>query len=289
MSKYITLPRLVIVDATAQPVWWLIGAPPITAYTGFARALTRSLCQGRAEVHHQGVAIIHHDAQFDGECFHGDLSVHQRRAVSFISKDDYAKGADTQMAHQPTARCRMVVSLVIRLPDELAVNLDTVRQFLRGGRLAGGTIMPFRHHEHMALFSSDEDEEGLKMLASGFSITDQSHLLSAEHTAGRDPLDRLFIRTRRLARPSTEQSDDNPLPWLMPTTVGYREITPRIHRSGVRLNAQSEPFLHAYAEPLVGLVQYQPFRKAGLHFWQMRTPEQGIHVAQTSTTSTLLS
>lgn len=283
MSKYITIPKLVITDANAQPAWWLVGAPPITAYTGFARALTRALCQGRDEVHHEGIAIIHHDLQFAGDVLDDPkhLLVHQRRAASFISKADYPSGSHA-LSHQPTARCRLEASLVIRLPDTLAVSLDTVHQFLRGGRLAGGTIMPFRQQERMAYFSSDEDvtQTEKQTLTSGFSVVDQSHLLRADYTPGRDPLDRLLIRTRRLDRPHHAAADAQ-MPWLMPTTVGYREITTRTIRHQVRRSEPSDPVLHAYAEPLVGLVQYQSFRTAGLHFWKMHTKESGIHVATT--------
>ncbi|HEB71385.1 MAG TPA: type I-F CRISPR-associated protein Csy2, partial [Nitrospirae bacterium] len=45
MSQYLLIPRLEVKNANAQPAWWIIGPPPMTAYAGFAQALALSICE----------------------------------------------------------------------------------------------------------------------------------------------------------------------------------------------------------------------------------------------------
>lgn len=265
MSQYIVLPRLTVSNANAQPVWWMIGPPPVTAYLGFAQALARRLKLQS----HQGIAIVHHDIQFLGETGAGfrDLHPHQYRAASFIDAKDYSSKNHHALSLQPTARCHLVVSLVIRIDDNAAFPTKDIRVFLRGARLAGGTIIDAP--EPTLVDAECSPEHVPRKVPSGFSVISRQDLM-VKHDGERDMLDVLLRLTRR----SADHSEN--LAWLVPTALGYAEITARQQRSGVRGD-----FPHAYAEPLVGLVQYRSARKAGLHFWRYRYPQARVCVAST--------
>ena len=266
MSHYIVIPQLEVANANAQPVWWMIGPPPVTAYLGFAHALALKL--GVAA--HDGVAIVHHDIQFLGER-HWDYGVdtllpQQFRAASFIDADDYSDKNKYALSTQPSARCRLKASLVIRFKDDDSFSMDDVPRILRGARLAGGGIV--RHGE--ARYSDTTDiAELTKAVGSGFSIVERQDLMVLAE-GERDMLDVIL----RLTRPG--ETPDKDRAWLLPTSLGYIEISPRRRRRHVRGD-----FPHAYAEALVGLVQYRSLRDAGLHFWRYGQPHPHVFVAST--------
>ena len=89
MSRYIVIPNIKVTNANAQPAWWIVSAPAMTAYVGFAHALALSLSATK----HDGVAVIHHDIQFLGEQYDGtDFLPHQFKSSGLIDKSDYASG-----------------------------------------------------------------------------------------------------------------------------------------------------------------------------------------------------
>lgn len=305
MNQYIVLPRLAVSNANAQPAWWIIGPPPITAYLGFARALARRL--GKPE--HDGVAIVHHDIQFLGENFPEGLSPHQYRAASFIDQDDYA-GKSMSLSSQPTARCHLSVSIIIRISGSAGVS--AVQKAVRGMRLAGGDLLPTAHSGDVWVVSEEDLEEAMhRSVRAGFSIVSRQDLMVLSPQDGdRDMLDVLLRVTRRsevretatgknksgTPEPATNPDEipeesaaaengsgtpdevpeqSAPRGFLMPTTLGYAQITARANRLGVR-----DGLPHAYVEPLVGLVQYQSYRKAGLHFWKFQTPSPDTWIAE---------
>lgn len=268
MSQFVVLPRVEIRNANAQPAWWMIGPPPLTAYVGFAHALALAI----GATSHEGIAVVHHDIQFLGET-HWDFGIetllpHQFRAASFIDKEDYSSKNPHVLSSQPTARCHLNASLVIRFPDDALFRFSDVTTFLRGGRIAGGTVIG---HGKPAYFPpAGEDLAAVtKAVGSGHSIISRQDLM-VKTEADRDMLDVVL----RLTRPVEKRSDDQK--WLQPTSLGYVEITPRQKRRNVRGG-----FPHAYAEPLVGLVQYRTLREVGLHFWRYHHPRPNVFLAST--------
>lgn len=264
MSQYLVIPRLEIRNANAQPAWWMIGPPPVTAYLGFAHAMSLAISAGI----HDGIAIVHHDVQFLGEQFVNTLLPHQFRSASFIDNDDYSSKNKHVLSSQPTARCHVIVSIVVRFKDDTAFGLkDALPSFLRRGRIAGGSIIDHEKPKHVRAMG--ELSEVKNAIGSGFSIVSRQDLMVMEE-GDRDMLDVLL----RLIRPAEKLTDD--AKWLLPTSLGYIEISPRKQRRNVRGG-----FPHAYAEPLVGLVQYQSLRRAGLHFWLYHHPKPNTFIAST--------
>ena len=97
MSGYLVIPRLDIRSANAQPAWWIVGAPALTAFHGFAYALGLST---NAKIN--GIGVIHHDIDFLGEELYGDLFPYNLRAAGFIDENDY--GGDKQLPRRRTPR-----------------------------------------------------------------------------------------------------------------------------------------------------------------------------------------
>jgi hypothetical protein len=63
----------------------------------------------------------------------------------------------------------------------------------------------------------------------------------------------------------------------MPTALGYLTITEFQNRKNVRGGLP-----HAFAEPLVGMVQYQALRRAGIPIWKAANPDAQTFLVTTS-------
>lgn len=280
MSHYLVIPEIEVRNANAQPAWWIIGPPPITAYMGFAHAFGLHL-----QALPNGIAILHHDIQFLGETIGGSFRPNQFRSASFIDDQDYNSKNPSVLSSQPTARCHVSVSLVLRFSEDCVLSERTATSFLRGRRLAGGDIV---RYGKPFLLAEQNDPEAVRQFVhrnirrSLWSLVDRSDLMIPVE-GDRDPLDTLLRVTRRFESPKAPQSgsieapSDDDRAWLTPTTLGYAEISERKHRRNVR-----EGLLHAYAEPLVGLVQYKPLRHSGLKFWSSTSPMPGVYLASAS-------
>lgn len=261
--NYLVIPRIEVRNANAQPAWWIIGPPPLTAYAGFAHALALALelpgCRG--------FGVVHHDIQYLGESAGGDFRPHQFRAASFIDKDDYSSKNQYALSAQPTARCHLCVSLAIAFDDEAGLDIDTLLpRFLHGARLAGGNLV-----EYGKCVLKGSPIDAAAYLKNGHALHERQDLM-VKQEGERDMLDVVL----RLTDPQRRGSDDPPPPWLMPTTLGYRAVTSFQQRNNVR-----DGLPHAYAEPLVGLVQYQPLRDGGLPIWRAVNPDPSTFLVTT--------
>lgn len=241
MSRYLVIPRVQVNNANAQPVYWIVSAPPPTAFHGFSHAL--GLAIGAQT---QGIGIIHHHIEFLGEAVFGTLHPYQFRAAGLIDQDDYSSKNPYALSAQPSARCHLTVSLVIRFTGaaEAQLSLEKVHNFLAQARIAGGSII-----EYEEINLSSDPEEICKTIHSGQALHERQDLMVRE--PGEDYLDVILRQTRN-------HKDK----FLMPTTLGYRTITPIEKRRNSRKRLP-----HAYVDPLVGLVQYQPLRTGGIPLW----------------------
>ena len=279
MTKYIVIPDIKVTNANAQPVWWMISAPSLTAYAGFAHALALKLeAKG-----HKGVAAVHHNIQFLGEELTNQYGgraflPHQFRAAGLIDKNDYPAGS-MSLSSQPTARCHLNISLVIAMADDVKLLGTKVESFLRGARIAGGSII--NHGEvvcgiatHREALEHIRKESG----KTGYSIVERQDLMKIQDQ-DRDMVDVVLRHTRRYAPESKthQNTDDNEksesTAWVVPTCLGYAGISPIKERSKSR-----KELPHLYVEPLVGLVQYSNSRDGILQFWRYTHPQPNVFV-----------
>lgn len=246
--SYLLLPRLRIRAANALAGNLAISPAQVMACVLFGHNLgLKTGCEP------QRVAILHHDTQLLGE--HGsdgfyDFHPQQRRGATFIDGVDYSSKNPHALSLQPTATCHLTLSLLIEVDGR--INTDKIKRFLRTARIAGGNIDS--HGEIEA-----EDELDALHLPKGFWLIERSDLLQTDGS----PVDALVAAIgRRPAKAETAAAQPDgappPLPesWLAASVLGYAMTTPFEARAGVRQTDRGETPLHAFCEPLLGLVQY---------------------------------
>lgn len=268
-EEYLLLPRLEVRTANAQSTWWLINAAPVVAANLFAHNLGRV-----TGAFPRRVGILHHDAQFLGEVFYRQFRPQQRRGAVYINGDDYSSKNKHALSLQPTATCHLTLSLVLAFDAlEGSPSISEAENFLAGARLAGGQVVG--HGKPDAAGSLPELRQ---VLPAGYWLVERPDLINAADSSA-DPLDALIAACSRPRRRWKDRSGDpetapNPDSWVVPATLGYALLNEPADRPGAR-----EGHPHAYAEPLVGLVQYLSLRQLAdqaLPFWRTVWPRDDV-------------
>lgn len=236
--NYLLIPQIRVQSANAHTCGFLLGGPPVLPSVFFAHALSRKLgCSVT------GVALIHHQAVPLGQSF-GVYSPQQRRAAAFTFTNKPARDYSSKNAHalssQPVACAHLRISLILEV--EGLRTIEGVQSFMFGGRLSGGQITA-----HGAPSFCDTIGEAVEKEQTGFCVIDRRDLMER-----RDGKNQAMLLVENLGRQSSRDAGDA---WLSAACLGYAPVTPFEQREGVR-----EGYDHAFAEPLVGLVQYQSMR-----------------------------
>lgn len=268
MSFLAVIPHIRVQGANLQTSGILLGGVPLVASTMFAHALARKL-----GVKDTGVIYIHHDRQDLGEILkdnYNRIFFHpaQRRGSAFINKNDYSSKNPNALSLQPTASCHLHLSLVIRFDGRRRPRLADLQNLLINSRFAGGQIISVGEVEW-----ADDNEKTLKdvlgnTLKTGFVVLDRHDVLLAYQQS--QNLNRLQAFTRLLALTKDGLNyafgEHHGLSFLSATNLGYALLEdPKTDRTGVRqaydLDGNVMVTSHAYAEPLIGLVQYVSIRQ----------------------------
>lgn len=273
--SYLLLPRLRIRAANALAGNLAVSPAQVLACVLFGHNLgLKTGCKP------QRVAILHHDAQLLGEYgsdgFY-DFHPQQRRGATFIDGVDYSSKNPHALSLQPTASCHLTLSLLIETWG--SINTQKIKRFLRTARIAGGNV-----DDHAEIETAD-DLDALH-LPKGFWLIERSDLLQGEGS----PVDALVTAIgRRPAKAETTavQPDHTPplLPtsWLAASVLGYAMTTPFEVRAGVRQTDRGETPLHAFCEPLLGLVQYVSTGDYGPHpipWWEHTWLQDDVFVVR---------
>jgi len=273
VSYYLVIPYIEVKAANALASNYAISAAPIMAISLFAHNLGR---QTRNEA--LGVAVIHHDAQFLGE--HGSgfarFAFQQRRAATFINKDDYA-GSGQTLSLQPTANVHLTLSLIIEM--KRPPQLGRTTEALTSGRIAGGRIERFGDP---VSFDAGDDALLGALPKGGFWLLEREDLMHAHDNPVVALITALGQRPQRASSDPEDESPNNS--WLTPAVLGYAATTSFEKRTGVRMldDDHSIP-LHAFAEPLLGLAQYVSLRdyaNTEIPFWRTSWIEPGVFVTR---------
>lgn len=268
MSYYLLIKNMKVRGANALACHYAISPAPIMASNLFAHALGRAL-----DMPHLAVAYLHHDGRYHAEsdpvADFKKTVFQQRRAATYINKDDYAQGT-TSLSLQPVANISLKVSIVIefaQLPDA-----DVARRFITQGRFAGGVIESFRD---IVVFDEYDEQGFLAIPGNGYWLVDRSDCLE-----GDDPAQSLV---EQLAKKPSSGSDENNS-WLTPIVAGYSLIsTPVDQLPGVRSLSDGSHPAHAFGEPLLGLAQFVSVRarEAGLiPFWKASWVNETTYLLQ---------
>lgn len=268
--SYLLLPRLRIRAANALAGNYAITPAQVMACVLFAHNLgLQTGCRP------QRVAILHHDAQLLGEYgsdgFY-DFHPQQRRGATFIDGVDYSSKNPHALSLQPSASCHLTLSLLLEINGRIPT--AKISHFLRSARIAGGNIDS--HGEMQTAHELDE-----LTLPKGFWLIERSDLLQREGS----PVDALLAALGR--KPAKASTEPPPLPesWLAASVLGYAMTTPFATRAGVRQTQQGDTPLHAFCEPLLGLVQYVSTGHYGprpLPFWEHSWLQDDVFVVRQS-------
>lgn len=263
-----------IAKATALQNHWVLSPPSLMAVRGFVYAMGLQCGFLNAEF-----AVIHHNVQYlgswngykytsqDGKnvrAYHADFLPEQFKAASFIDADDCIAGT-IQLAMQPSVRCNAEMSLIIKISDAEADDIDhrALRNFMFCGKIAAGDITDFKQR----IIKKDGQERTLldytevkKCINSGFFVLDRSDIIedTLKNNSDMDGfdvvLDMFFDFEMR-----------KNYGWLGLTTVGYQAFEPFVNRLSVRSG-----LTHAYGEGIIGLIEYRSVHNefADIPFWK---------------------
>lgn len=243
MRAYLLIPSIRVQSANIVSSQIAVGGPPVTAALMFAHAMALKADLG---VEVLGVALIHHSIEPLGQWFYGVFYPQQRRAAAFTFTNspakDYSSKNKQALSLQPTASAHMRISLIIEL-DRPVTAPDSVSRFLGSAKFSGGVVTG---HDSIAQF--DEMDDALEHVQTGFAVLDRRDLLDPSHCA--NPAQAMVESLGRARESGDEDS------WLSATCVGYAAITDFEAKQGAR-----EGYPHAFAEPLVGMVQFRSMRQ----------------------------
>ena len=240
--SYLVFPRVRVQAANMLSASFLMGGPPVFAAYGLGEALCFHL-GGGAKV--TGMALIHHNREALGQSFYGVFSPQQRRAAAFTfgksaNGSDYPSKNPHALSLQPVACAHLRVSIIWEL--EQVAGVKEAREFLHRARLSGGLVTG-----HGEIVLEDSLEAAFDRVGNGYVVTDRRDMLEDK---GKNQAELLVEALG--AQPSA--GEDNT--WLSATCLGYAAITSFEHRGGARCG-----YPHAFAEPLVGMVQYRSLRQ----------------------------
>ena len=240
--SYLVFPRVRVQAANMLSASFLMGGPPVFAAYGLGEALCFHL-GGGAKV--TGMALIHHNREALGQSFYGVFSPQQRRAAAFTfgksaNGSDYSSKNPHALSLQPVACAHLRVSIIWEL--EQVAGVMEAREFLHRARLSGGLVTG-----HGEIVLEDSLEAAFDRVGNGYVVTDRRDMLEDK---GKNQAELLVEALG--AQPSA--GEDNT--WLSATCLGYAAITSFEHRGGARCG-----YPHAFAEPLVGMVQYRSLRQ----------------------------
>ena len=240
--SYLVFPRVRVQAANMLSASFLMGGPPVFAAYGLGEALCFHL-GGGAKV--TGMALIHHNREALGQSFYGVFSPQQRRAAAFTfgksaNGSDYSSKNPHALSLQPVACAHLRVSIIWKL--EQVAGVMEAREFLHRARLSGGLVTG-----HGEIVLEDSLEAAFDRVGNGYVVTDRRDMLEDK---GKNQAE-LLVEVLG-AQPAA--GEDNT--WLSAACLGYAAITPFEHRSGARCG-----YIHAFAEPLVGMVQYRSLRQ----------------------------
>ncbi len=240
--SYLVFPRVRVQAANMLSASFLMGGPPVFAAYGLGEALCFHL-GGGAKV--TGMALIHHNREALGQSFYGVFSPQQRRAAAFTfgksaNGSDYSSKNPHALSLQPVACAHLRVSIIWEL--EQVAGVMEAREFLHRARLSGGLVTG-----HGEIVLEESLEAAFDRVGNGYVVTDRRDMLEDK---GKNQAELLVEALG--AQPAA--GEDNT--WLSAACLGYAAITPFEHRSGARCG-----YIHAFAEPLVGMVQYRSLRQ----------------------------
>ncbi len=261
----IIIPRIFVTGANAQSAYsFVTGVSPL-AWLGLARKLAIDIngLEGSEKVR---ISILHHHMEMKGENHYGDILPSQLRSAELTTR----KQTQMSMGLQPIANCNLKATLII---DGINASSEKVKKHLLKLRLAGGAIESFGE------IIQCEIDEILFKTKGGFFIKEFDCL------SGIAPQDKikaflsLLLKTKDKNEEIEKNEDTKNKKWLSPMNLGYIAVTDFNEKENSRFSLP-----HAYAEPLVGMIEYVSKNKiedfSQIPFWEYSNTIKNVFVAK---------
>lgn len=257
------------------------GVSPL-AIAGFVRNL--AIVLGIDEAENFPFAIVHHGTQVKAEQTSSGVIPHQRigalltcSSANKSGSTDYAKES-MSLGLQPVIECNTQLSVIIDFGDT-DLNEQEVLDSIGVMRIAGGQVQSCD-----GVYAFVNVGDAAKHAGAGHVYVDRSQdLLSvlpeARVSAFVENLYPAYLPIEHDFKKRLRDQEVKPA-WLVPFNLGWLPLTEFSQKIGVR-----NGFDHAYAEPLVGLVEMVAARKAVYEktpfIWKMKKMD-GAYVVTTN-------
>ncbi|MDP1872456.1 MAG: type I-F CRISPR-associated protein Csy2 [Gallionella sp.] len=257
------------------------GVSPL-AIAGFVRNLAMGL--GLEEAENLPFAIVHHSTQIKAEQTSSGAIPHQRigalltcSSANKSGSTDYAKES-MSLGLQPVIECNTQLSVIIDFGDT-QLNEQAVFDAVGVMRIAGGQVQSCD-----GVYAFDTAGDAARRAGAGHVYVDRSQdLLSVSPEARTqvfvENLYPAYLPAEHDFKKQLREQEVKPA-WLVPFNLGWLPLTEFSQKEGGRNGLE-----HAYAEPLVGLVEMVSARKAVFEkqpfIWKMKKMD-GAYVVTTN-------
>ena len=250
-GTYLILSNFSVQSANIMTNTAMINGAPLFAAWGMGHALEREMHGPKVT----GVCLVVHGIESLGEHETAIFEPSQRRGAAFTFEksrngSDYVKNS-IHLSLQPEATGHMRVSLIFELSEALHSVPNAVDLFLNFGKFSGGLITSY---DTPALH--DDRSTLLECIPAGKVVLDRRDVMSPGN-----PIEQLVTAIGTYSGK-----------WLSATNIGFSAITDFQVRGGAR-----NGYLHAFAEPLIGITEYVSTEKR-MHgyFWRSQWEEDSF-------------
>ena len=231
------------------------GVSPL-AIAGFVRNLAIKL--GLNSTENLGFSIVHHSTSIRAEEA-GFKLIPLQKIGALLTCSSAGKTGSTDystesmsLALQPVVECDTTMSVVIDFED-IGITKESIQQAVLVMRVAGGQIQSCG-----AVYECESFNDAIKKAGIGYVYTERSDLLSVEpENRVKAFVDNLYPINLPKNHEFKKQAHENKAARIVPFNLGWLPLT------DIKPNAASRKgFDHAFVEPLVGLLEILPARKA---------------------------
>ena len=207
------------------------GYPSPFTFWGFAHNIALKL-NGKLE--NERFLFINHfyEARVSGDNFN----------IAFNRFRSSSREASSRPAQTDDPRANINFSIIFEIYNEDELHIDDIQELLKSLRFAGGII----DTRKTKVYLENDEISIIKKIRKGYICKEVNLNLTNSDNHFLSIFDKLKI----------EKGKSNG--WNMPTLLAYGLIEEPRERDNVRFN-----YLHAFAEPLVGVVQFKGFKKYG--------------------------
>jgi CRISPR-associated protein Csy2 len=249
---WLVVKHIDVQGANANSGMFAIGYPAITAFTGFANGVLRSLATSvNVDIPSlEGIAIVHHRGHSRLYGQYGDKMTERRYLFDRSdgpSKEEHWFSPPSELQPQ----CDLTFSIAMAVTLDAAtrsriIEYPALQDTLVGPRCLGGVVAG-----HRGMSWTETLADALEAMPSGFVIVDETaRLAPADPNDTRDALD---ILLDHLCSPWKTEGDRRIRRFLLPTQIGFRAVSPLTRRPGAR-DPNTD---HAFAEPVIGLAEWR--------------------------------